>query len=107
MVDQDPQFAKLLSARFYTWELISRLAGTSMLFVRDVDRSPHFKVETGATGTLLQPCLDDNGMIFVAIKLDSPPDGATDFDDECHWIEGSTLPDFELDVVRIPTPVVD
>ncbi len=100
-IDDEPDHAAI-GMRFYTWELIKRLAGSQMIFTREVDRSPHFIVVAGSTGTLQPPALDDGGMLFIAVRLDNPPKGAAYFEDECHWLEGINMLEFQDDVLRLP-----
>jgi len=92
-------------ARFYAFELLSRLEGGTVRFAREVCRGS-WKIPEGSTGTLMAPCHDSDGRIFAAVKLDDPPaDLLAEFDGEIHWIEDETLDDIQQDILVRPKKV--
>jgi hypothetical protein len=87
-----------LGQRFYAHELLKRLAGQRVEFVREVDRLPFVVVPVGAGGTLMAPFIDDESRLVAAVMLDGPPPSLDAFDGEIHWVEGINLFEFEKDV---------
>lgn len=103
-----------LTAQQLYWMAVGhRIAGVRCQFQRDVMRSPFFTIKKGATAVALDPQVAPGGRVYFRVQLDEPPEGALEFNGECHWIEGTEqFAEFKDDILfhteeftgRIPSP---
>lgn len=94
-MEQVPQ-AKSLAAQFYAQQVLLQLSGRRVRFKSGVERQD-FSVSAGATGVVQLPFLHE-GKLVAAVRLDSPPAAAKQYDGEVHWVEDINLIDFEDEV---------
>lgn len=87
-----------LGQRFFRDELWRRLVGRHVTFIRTVTRD-EFVVPKGRVGKIVEPFLDSDAGLVLAVKLRTPVPGSEPFEGEVHWREGVNLLDVELDIV--------
>ena len=87
-----------LGQRFYRDELWRRLEGRHVTFMRTVTRD-EFVVPKGRAGKIIEPFLDSDGGLVLAVRLRTPVPGSEPFEGEVHWRENVNLLDVELDIV--------
>lgn len=71
--------------------------GSRVRLRHDVDRFPHFVAPAGALGTVVDPPEPDG----TAVRLDEIVEGADDWDNEIHWVNGDD-PEPDLELVSLP-----
>jgi hypothetical protein len=86
-----------LARRFWASRVWDSYVGRSVRFARTVQRDA-FTIEAGATGVVVPWFLAEDGALVVAVRLDTPPVGAEEFEGEVHWREGVNLLEVEADV---------
>lgn len=92
--------AKAMGMTWYRHELWSRLKGRKVVFARTVERDS-FTVPRGRVGFVEEPIMDD-GVLVLAVRLQTPPEGSKDYDGEVHWREGVNLLEVEDDIRLVP-----
>ena len=73
--------------------------GTQIMLRRSIDRFPHFIVEQGATGTVVE--FSDG---LVRVKMDDHIEGCEEWDNEIVWSDfGDDIDDVESDIINMDT----